>query len=201
MLRKHIIILLFYYLISCVQCLHLKGNFNTGDFFMFLAKFGFQKTDNHDHINTLGFIYGNISSQQAVKHKATFVVVDRQYFLDYYRKRKDQFSSNKDNICQNMFEKIDTVAYDRNCKVNGTEDFLRNVPCLVGELCEDEDTPERVVNGHQFTYAVQDNNQARYYACVVLIHNFHTFFFIVSLFIVSPSMPPPPPSYYTLKCL
>lgn len=193
MLKKHIIILLFYYLFSCVKCLHLKGNFNTGDFFIFLAKFGFQKTDNHDHINTLGFIYGNISSQQVVKHKATFVVVDRQYFLDYYRKSRDQFSSNRDKICQNMFEKIDTVAYDRNCKVNGTEDFLRNVPCLVGELCEDEDTPERVVNGHQFTYAVQDNNQARYIACVVLDLNFHILvFYFFFLCIISHVCPPPP---------
>lgn len=165
MFKYHISILLLFYLFSYSNSLHLKGTFNTKDFFVFLAKFGFQKTDNHDHINTLGFIYGNISSQQAVKHKATFVVVDRQYFLDYYRKSKDEFSSNRDKVCQNMFEKIDTVAYDHNCKVNGTEDFLRSVPCPAGELCEDEDTPERVVNGHQFTYAVQDNNQARYILC------------------------------------
>lgn len=155
-----------FFLFCCADSLHLKGNFNTRDFFVFLAKFGFQKTDHHDHINTLGFIYGNITSRENVKHRATFVVVDRQYFVDYYRKSrsevrfKNQF--NLDRICTNMFEKIDIVAFDRNCKVNGTEDFLRNVPCALGELCEDEDTPEHVVNGHQFTYAVQDNNQARY---------------------------------------
>ncbi|GIY50691.1 hypothetical protein CEXT_188241 [Caerostris extrusa] len=62
--------------------------------------------------------------------------------------------------CAEMFQKIDTVAYDKNCKENGTEDF-ENVPCPVGELCEDEDAPERVVNEHQFTYAVLDNTQAK----------------------------------------
>lgn len=163
MMKTLINLFLLYYLFCFVDSLHLKGDFNTGEFFKFLAKFGFQKTDNHDHINTLGFIYGNITSPafDATKHKATFVVVDRQYFLDYYKERlKD--GSNRDKVCNAMFEKIDTVAFNRDCKENGTEDFLRSVPCPVGKLCEDEDTPRRVVDGHQFTYAVQDNNQARY---------------------------------------
>ncbi|KFM77747.1 hypothetical protein X975_04533, partial [Stegodyphus mimosarum] len=161
------------YFLSCLflsffcncDCLHLTGNWNTGQFFKFLAKFGFQKTDNHDHINTLGFIYGNITSQgydASVKHKATFVVVDRQNFLDFYRQRV-KYDFNRNEVCKAMFEKIDTVSYDRNCKQNGTEDFLRRVPCPINELCEDEDSPERVVNGYQFTYAVQDNNQARFW--------------------------------------
>ncbi|GBN90634.1 hypothetical protein AVEN_272757-1, partial [Araneus ventricosus] len=73
------------------------------------------KTDSQDHINTLGFIYGNITSPGYVetKHKATFVVVDRQYFLDYYRQR-NKYESNRDETCAAMFQKIDTVAYDRN---------------------------------------------------------------------------------------
>lgn len=162
-MKKIAYIYLLCYSFCGIESLHLKGTFNTGDFFVFLAKFGFQKTDEHDLKNTLGYIYGNITCQDynTVKHKATFVVVDRQYFLEYYRKRtKGEFA------CSAMFEKIDTVAYDRNCKVNGTVDYLRSVPCPIGELCEEEDTPERVVNGHQFTYAVQDNNQARYDYCV-----------------------------------
>lgn len=169
-MKKLMYLFLLYYFFACVECLRLKGTFNTGDFFMFLAKFGFQKTDSQDRNNTLGFIYGNITSPtyDVAKHKATFVVVDRQYFLEYYRKRlKSGF--NTDKICSAMFEKIDTVAYDRNCKENGTEDFLRSVPCPTGELCYEEDTPERVVNGHQFTYAVQDNNQARCDCCIILV--------------------------------
>lgn len=143
--------------------LHLSGKWNTDDFFLFLTKFGFQKTESDDHQNTLGFIYGNITSPSyitSVKHKATFLVVDRPYFLDYYRQRL-KHTADPDNACAVMFKKIQDVAFDRNCNVNGTEDFLRSVPCAIGELCEDEDSPERVVNGHQFTYAVLDNNKAR----------------------------------------
>ncbi|GIY74512.1 hypothetical protein CDAR_21971 [Caerostris darwini] len=165
MLKKSVVYIFLYCIFCTCNGLHLTGKWNTGGFFKFLSKFGFQKTDNHDHINTLGFIYGNITSPDHAfdaKHKATFVVVDRQYFLDYYRLR-NKYESNRDEACAEMFQKIDTVAYDKNCKENGTEDFLRSVPCPVGELCEDEDAPERVVNEHQFTYAVLDNTQARFW--------------------------------------
>ncbi|XP_023223794.1 transmembrane protein 145 [Centruroides vittatus] len=143
--------------------LHLNGNFHTDQFFRFLAKFGFQKTDIHDRINTLGFIYGNITTeiQNASNiHKATFVVVDREYFLEFYQKRN---LPNKSIACRDMFRKIDTIAYDSYCNEDGTQDFLRKVPCPTNKLCDDEDTPERVVSGYQFTYAVQDNNQARFW--------------------------------------
>ncbi|GFW24451.1 transmembrane protein [Trichonephila clavipes] len=165
MMKNLLNFIFLYCVIHTSNGLHLTGRWNTGGFFKFLSKFGFQKTDSYDHINTLGFIYGNITSPGYVigaKHKATFVVVDRQYFLDYYRQR-NKYESNKDEACAAMFQKIDTVAYDRNCNENGTEDFLRSIPCPVGELCEDEDAPERVVNGHQFTYAVLDNTQARFW--------------------------------------
>ncbi|XP_015912059.1 transmembrane protein 145 [Parasteatoda tepidariorum] len=156
------------YFLSCIYCintLHLTGQFNTNEFFKFLTKFGFQKTIYHDHLNTLGFIYGNITAPTYAideRHKATFVVVDRQFFLEYYKDRS-LYKSDPDGVCNAMFKKIDTVAFDKNCKENGTDDLLRSVPCPRNELCEDEDAPQRVVNGHQFTYAVLDKKQARFW--------------------------------------
>ena len=45
-----------------VDALRVRGEFDLSqDFFLFLAKFGFQKTDIQDPNNTQGVIYGNIS--------------------------------------------------------------------------------------------------------------------------------------------
>lgn len=140
------------------QGLHLQGSFSTGQFFMFLAKFGFKKTDRHDHENTLGYIYGNVTSRSRnVTHRGTLVVVDRENFLEYYANR------NRDDACERMFASINRVAFDSSCNPNGTQDFLRNVPCTPGKLCEDEDKPDRVVTGNQFTYTVRDLHQARFW--------------------------------------
>lgn len=149
--------------ISSCSCLHLKGTWNTRDFFVFLSKFGFQKTDNHDRFNTLGYIYGNVTTGiNNVTQRATLVVVDREFFLDYYRKGLKYHTVGAD-ACSEMFSEIDTVAYDFHCKQNGTQDFVRNVPCIIGNLCEDENDPKNVVSGHQFTFAVPDDSQARFW--------------------------------------
>ncbi|KAH9376193.1 hypothetical protein HPB48_002563 [Haemaphysalis longicornis] len=143
------------------QCLHLRGSFRTGEFFTFLAKFGFKKTDRHDHENTLGYIYGNVSSAASgVTHKGTLVVVDRDHFLAYYGNRTE---TDRASACELMFAGINRVAFDSSCNPNGTQDFLRNIPCAPGKLCEDEDKPSRVVSGSQFTYTVRDLHQARFW--------------------------------------
>ena len=47
-----------------VNALRVRGVFDLNqDFFVFLAKFGFQKTDIGDPNNTQGVIYGNITAQ------------------------------------------------------------------------------------------------------------------------------------------
>lgn len=150
-------------LLPSVYGLHLQGTFKTHHFFKFLAKFGFQKTDLHDY-NTLGHIFGNITfrslKESNSKRFGTLLVVDKQHFLEYYGNRS---VVDKNLACQRMFKKIDKIAYDRHCNQDGTEDFLRSLPCPVGRLCEDEDTPKHVVPGHQFTYSVHDNYQARFW--------------------------------------
>lgn len=147
------------------QCLHLRGTFRTGQFFTFLAKFGFKKTDRHDHENTLGYIYGNVTApaNAGVTHRGTLVVADRDHFLAFYGNRTQSYpdGGTAASVCELMFAGINRVAFDSSCNPNGTQDFLRNIPCAAGKLCEDEDKPSRVVAGNQFTYTVRDLHQAR----------------------------------------
>lgn len=137
---------------------HISGSWNSSDFFKFLVKFGFQKTIRHNQKESLGYIFGNITSKSNNDQTITLSVLDRGYFLEYYGNRSLE---DKDVACERMFNKISTTAYDSKCYNKG-EDFLRKVPCPKGQLCVDEDVPWNVVKGYQFTYAVQDLRQPRY---------------------------------------
>lgn len=146
--------------------LHLEGTWHSKDFFVFLAKFGFQKTNKQKMEDTQGYIYGNIiavntnSSGTAVAHEdLTLVVVDSEYFLDYYGNRTLPLES----VCPVMFTTIDTIAFDYVCNTHGLEDFLRAIPCPQGKLCSDEDNPANVLPGFQFTFKVRDTQQPRFW--------------------------------------
>ena len=45
----------------CCEGLRVTGTFNTADFFLFVAKFGFQQTDVTDGESSQGFIFGNVT--------------------------------------------------------------------------------------------------------------------------------------------
>lgn len=207
--------------ICSTEALHLRGRFESHDFFKLLAKFGFEKTDNHDHVNTLGYIYGNVTSpsrgryaraailessissssgrttvavststagigtaktkgesqwqKQIIKEnlpaaativngttatvpRATLVVVEREHFLTLWGNR-----TLFQDACTAMFSRLQKDAFDRRCNPNGTQDFLRTLPCPEGRLCEDEDTPSRVLKRSQFTYTVRDMHTPRFW--------------------------------------
>ncbi|WAR19684.1 TM145-like protein [Mya arenaria] len=142
--------------------LHLKGTWRTSDFFLFLAKFGFQKTDPGLLSDTQGFVYGNITAKDKKNNNYfTLVLVDSDYFLEFYGNLTLYGAEN----CEKMFHKIDTMAFDYPCHADPAhgEDFLRKVPCPVGKLCKDEDNPANVLPGYQFTYKVQNSVQPRFW--------------------------------------
>jgi len=143
-----------------VDSLHVTGSWQTGTFFHFLAKFGFQKTNLKDRVQTQGYIYGNITAHQNLTHFVTLAVLDRGYFLEYYG---NSSIPQQELACTAMFKKINSVAYDSQCFDDGQQDLLRKVPCLKGHLCSDEDKPENVVKNYQFTYAIQDLSQPRFW--------------------------------------
>lgn len=145
---------------NVLQCLHLKGTWNTSEeFFHFLVRFGFQRTNQHDRTNTEGHIFGNITSNTNITQSLTFVVVDKTYFSEYYGNRTRNL---KDDACKAMFAKIDSIAYDAHCHQYNTEDFLRRIPCPKDQHCVDEDQPQFLVPGYQFTYGVLDIYQPRF---------------------------------------
>ncbi len=155
------VILCLFFQETRVLSLHLQGTWRSGDFFKFLAKFGFQKTSEHDKLNTQGYVYGNITTNANYSSELSLVFVDSEYFLHFYGNRSVQPRS---NACPVMFKKIETIAWDYTCNPTGHEDFLRRIPCPTGQLCVDEDipnAPKRVVPGYQFTYVVQEPTQPR----------------------------------------
>lgn len=157
---KLAVLLVLFYAVTCVRCLHLKGTWRTSDFFIFLSKFGFQKTNIHHKTDTQGYIYGNITSKDNITDVATLVVVDREYFLGYYHNRSIE---SKAEACLSMFNAIDTIAFDSICAENGQEFLLRRVPCVIDGLCQHHEAlPEaKLVSGFQFTYQIQDVNEPR----------------------------------------
>lgn len=158
MFKRHLIFVISVLIVLCfhtVQCTHLKGTLTSKDFFKFLVKFGFQKTDRHQKEATHGYIFGNITSRQSFRVPITFAVLDRALFLDYYQNRRIY---DKKEACKHMFTRINASAFDSVCNPHGN-DYLRRIPCPRDGLCVDEDNPGNVVKNHQFTYVIQDLQQ------------------------------------------
>lgn len=149
------------FLFGTTDGLHLKGTFHSTEFFLFLAKFGFQKTDDNNIESTRGYLYGRLSSKNFNSSDDLdmyLVVVDSQYFVQYYAQRE---LAGPDR-CASMFSDIDTIAWDKFCFPRGQEDFLRRMPCAEGQLCTEElAEPSAVIEGQQFTYHIVDPRQPR----------------------------------------
>lgn len=150
-----VLILLKFSFLQEGHCTHLKGTFKTNEFFKFLIKFGFQKTDPHQPEATHGYIFGNITTRSQLPVPITFAVLDRSYFVNYYSNR---VIYDKNEACKNMFSIFAKRAFDKKCARNG-KDYLRKIPCPKGELCEDEDNRYNVIKNHQFTYVIEDFKQ------------------------------------------
>lgn len=157
--------------VLCVRSERHQGSWSSKNFFEFVSKFGVQKTDLKNEDATQGFFYGNVTTNSKSNDVLTLVVVDSEYFSHFYGNAslaKDKANLNKQqrtNICKAMFKTIDKVAYDKDCKVDGTKDYLRRVPCPKDGLCDDEDTPSNVVPKYQFTYKIMDKQIPRYEEC------------------------------------
>jgi len=135
------------------SCTHISGEFHTADFFQFLIKFGFQKADppTPRSVESYGYIYGNVTSQDKYSAPVTLVVLDKSTFIDFYSNRSYR---NRETACSRMFSRLQRIVYDPDCNPQGKRDFLRRVPCPRGELCVDEDAPSNVIKDHQFTYVI-----------------------------------------------
>jgi hypothetical protein len=145
---------------SFIAALHLHGHYSTEEFFRLLTKFGIQKTDQHRLDDTFGYIYGNITldcqtNNCSLTKNILFLILDYDYFLPVYKKQRTQ-------SCSDMMKQIQTIAFHRQCNIDGKEDFWRRIPCPQGQLCPDEDQPNNVIHNQQFTFKIRDINQPRY---------------------------------------
>lgn len=143
-----------------VTATHLKGSFDTQDFFKFIVKFGFQKAETHRPQDSFGYIYGNVTSEKDFHQPVTLVVLDKSTFVDFYHNRSLSIYG-RELACQHMFRHVQFLAYDVECNSHGKRDFLRRVPCPKGQLCVDEDAPSNVIAGNQFTYVISEVSQPR----------------------------------------
>lgn len=168
-------------LLPYTTCLHLKGTWNSEGFFLFLAKFGFEKTTSPDLDRTQGYIFGNITTDSSLSMDLMLVVVDSEYFIEFYTNR----TLPRKAACPRMFNKIDTIAFDVDCKPKGQQDFLRRVPCPFNMLCSDEDDPQNVVPGYQFTYKVRDTERPRYVHMMIYCMNDTTIWSCINYFLLT----------------
>nr|QVK45727.1 G protein-coupled receptor [Proales similis] len=165
-----IVVIVFLTQLARLRAVHLRGTFDTRHFFKFLTRFGSQKTDLHNRASTRSYIYGNVTllavNEKASRrqidhdHSIMLVVTDLNYFREFYSQRR---VSPRSTACSLMFKTIESVAFYFNCNENGAQDFIRRVPCPVGSICIDEDYQENVIKGHQFTFKIDDPNQARFW--------------------------------------
>lgn len=100
---------------------HISGTFDTSEFFRFLMKFGFQKTDQHRQRDTYGYIFGNITSKSNSTNLVTLAVLDRGHFLEFYGNRTIK---NKNDACTLMFKTLNESSYNSKCNEDG-QDYLR----------------------------------------------------------------------------
>lgn len=116
--------------INYVKSTHISGTFNTKEFFRFLIKFGFQKTDRHRQKDSYGYIFGNVTSKSDFTIPITLAVLDRGHFLEYYGNRT---LKDKNTACTLMFNTLNQSSYDVHCNEEG-QDFLRYIKLLFFKL-------------------------------------------------------------------
>jgi len=146
-------------LLATTNAMRVSGQWHSNEFFAFLGKFAFQQTNEQDLAGTQGYIYGNVTSQHNVTQRMALVVLDSEYFAEFFGNRLVR----RDKACPAMFDQVNAVMWDERCNRDGFEDFLRRIPCRKNELCEEETTSEQVqvIAGYQFTYHVRDTYQPR----------------------------------------
>jgi hypothetical protein len=75
-------------ILSSSLSINIEGEFDSKNFFLFLNKFGFEKTEvSSESKATYGYIFGNITSSNNTPSKVTLAVLDRHHFLEFYGNR------------------------------------------------------------------------------------------------------------------
>jgi hypothetical protein len=82
-----IVLILLLYHTSMSAALILDGSIETNEFFHFVTRFAFLKSEKHQKSH-YGYVFGNITSDSFPKDRhITFAVLDRRHFLEFYGNR------------------------------------------------------------------------------------------------------------------
>ena len=119
-----------------------------------------QQTDLNDRPDSLGYIYGNVTSvagDRLLRSPAHITLVlltaeHAQLFQSMANQRADQLMFQ----CAHLMRNVSLKAYDARCMPNGTNDYFRAVPCADGRLCDAENNADNVITGAQFTFRVRE---------------------------------------------
>jgi hypothetical protein len=84
---RSLIVLNLLSLLSPSLAVTIDGQFDTSDFFHFLNKFGFIKSEKTEQKATFGYIYGNVTTNEDFRGHLTLAVLDRHHFLEFYGNR------------------------------------------------------------------------------------------------------------------
>lgn len=85
---RSLIVLNFLSLLSSSAAVTIEGQFDTSDFYLFLNKFGFLKTEKTSELKSaFGYIFGNITAGDDENGTLTLAVLDRHHFLEFYGNR------------------------------------------------------------------------------------------------------------------
>jgi hypothetical protein len=71
-------------ILSSSLSINIEGEFDSKNFFLFLNKFGFEKTEVSSESKAT---YGYITSSNNTPSKVTLAVLDRHHFLEFYGNR------------------------------------------------------------------------------------------------------------------
>jgi hypothetical protein len=94
-------------------------------------------------------------------YPVTLVAVDRSYFLDFYRISRNTNLEDRNTACQLMF---DEISHGNGCSAEAKVDFhrfLRKLPCPKNGICSDETNLTSVVANSQFTFPIENKNDAK----------------------------------------
>lgn len=152
-----------------------------------ISRFGFQKTDPSNLIETRGYIYGNFSqtiekelqNDQFIltnlsenDHKGVLLLVNRTIFKQMssiFLTRKSDLSISSpsipdDGFCEKIFDLL-SPDLDAECNQKNetdTQDFVRYVPCLNHLECRNNLLKsDPIISNHQFSYVVSSQNDPR----------------------------------------
>jgi hypothetical protein len=151
-----------------------------------IARFGVGKSDPHHKEDSYGYFFGNVTHHMDPNEKfktktSALVLVNRQLFQQIYGIHKTsakvvnkvvKSGDNKDNktvsvrspktFCDNIFDVVDTKAYDQTCYKDNKWDLIRFVPCLEGAVCDGAAKSSQIVQNYQFTYVIEDQTEPTY---------------------------------------